>query len=187
MSESPFNIRHGRFHDIEGPPQRHNDVTFVPARITLNGTWFQSAFELMARMAEMPPGTQAIVPPGDDAPWVLGRLMRLFGTEPVSEEDRPEKSCFFASFLAVLHKKGNLAVPFECSDYYGRSGLTFSTDDPPDHDIQETIANGFWDLLLMDPTDVADYEDRMNHSGAGVWIRFGVENGEPFMNEDPDM
>jgi hypothetical protein len=35
--------------------------------------------------------------------------MRLFGTPQTPEEDRCEKTCFYASFLAVLHKCGNLS------------------------------------------------------------------------------
>jgi hypothetical protein len=31
-----------------------------------------------------------------------------------------------------------------------------------------------------------DYEDKMYHCGAGVWVRFGVEDGEPFMTEELD-
>lgn len=186
MSQTAFNIRHGQFHDVDGRPQRHNEITFVPARVTLNGTWFQSVFDLAETVTDLSPDTKAIVHPGDDAPWVLGRLMRLFGTQRIPEEDRAEKSCFSASFLAVLHGRDNLALPFECSDYYGKSTLTFSTDDPPDKDTQETIAKTFWGLLLTDPSELEDYEDRMYHSGAGVWIRFGIENGEPFMIEESD-
>ena len=56
--------------------------------------------------------------------------MRLFGTQQIPEEERGEKACFYAAFLAVIHNNDNLAVSFECSDYYGKSALTFSTDDP---------------------------------------------------------
>ncbi len=183
MRDTQFNIRHGEFIDVDGPPQRHNDITFIPARIALSGTWFQSAFDLKDCVSDFPAGTKAIVHPGDDAPWVLGRLMRLFATQQIPEEDRGEKTCFYSSFLAVLHNNGNLAVPFECSDYYGRTALTFSTDDSPDEEVRKAIANSFWALLLADPTNVEDYKDKMYHSGAGVWISFGIENGEPFMTE----
>lgn len=186
MPDSHFNIRHGELLDVVGPPRRTDDITFVPARVSLSGTWFQSAFYLKDCMGDVPASTKAVVHPGDDAPWVFGRLMRLFATQQIPEEERDEKSCFFASFVAVLHNNANLAVPFECSDYYGRSALTFSTDDPPSEEVQKAIAERFWGLLLADPTGVADYEDRMYHSGAGVWIRFGIEDGKPFMVEDDD-
>src|SRR5690606_12521782 len=108
----------------------------------------------------------------------------IFAAQQVPEAERGEKSCFYASFLAILHENDNLAVPFECSDYYARSALTFSTLDPPDEEIQKTIADAFWGLLLADPTDVADCQNKLYHSGAGVWIKFGIEHGEPFMRED---
>lgn len=163
-------------------PRRHHTITFVPARVTLNG--FESAFPLKDYMAGAPAGTKALVRPDHDAPWVLGRLIRLFGTPQVPEEDRVEKSFFVASFLAVLHEHDNVAVPFECSDYYGRSTLTFSSDDAPDHTMQRALADAFWDLLLAEPADLADYQDRMHHPGDGIWIRFGVEDGEPFMMDE---
>lgn len=184
MDEVHFNIRHGEFLDVDGVPKRRNTITFVPARVTLHG--YESACHLKDYLVDAPPVTKALVHPGKDAPWVLGRLIRHFGTQQVPEEDRIEKSFFFASFLAVLHEKDHLAVPFECSDYYGRSALTFSSDDPPDHAVQQAIANAFWGLLLADPDDVADYQDRMHHPGEGVWIRFGVEDGEPFLMEEPE-
>jgi len=183
MSQSVFNIRHGQFHDISGRTQRRNDISYVSARVTLTGTWFQASFDLVDTVTAMSNETMAIVHPGEDAPWVLGRLRRLFGTQQIPEEERPEKSFFYASFLAVFHSDDHLAIPFECRDYYGKSALTFSTDDPPAEEIQERIAKDFWGLLLEEPTELEDYEDKMYHSGAGVWIHFGVKDGEPFMIE----
>jgi len=186
MSQTNFNIRHGQFHDVDGHPQRYREIIFVPARVELTGTWFQFAFNLSETMTDLSPEARAIVPPVYDAPWVMGRLMRLFGTQQIPEEDRGEKACFYASFLAVLPERDNLAIPFECSDHYAKTALTFSTDDPPEKELQEAIAKNFWGLLLAEPTDVEDYEDRMYHSGAGIWIRFGIEDGEPFMIEESD-
>lgn len=184
MSEHQFNIQHGQFNDVVGRSQRVGDVTFIPARITLLGTSFDWVFALKDRMDEAPAEVRMQVRPGEDAPWVLGRLIRLFDTEVVPADERTEKSCLYASFLAVLHDRDYLAVPFECTDYYGESALTFSSDDEPPDDLQEAIALKFWELLLGDPADVADYEDKMLHSGEGGWVRFGVANGEPFMVED---
>lgn len=190
MSELPFNIRHGQFHDVVGISKQYEDITFVPARITLNfnssGLPRETSIALQDSLADAPAATKAIVHLGEDAPWVLGRLIRLFGTEQIPEEDRGEKSCFYAAFLAVLHSQDYLAIPFEVSDHYGRSRLTFSTEDAPDAEKEEYIAKTFWKLLLSEPTDLAEYNDKMYHSGAGIWIRFGVEDGEPFMVEEED-
>ena len=184
MSNTRFNIRHGDFIDVEGPPQRFDEITFVPARVLLNGTSFSPVFKLQDCLAGVPALTRSLVHPGEEAPWVLGRLMRLFATPLIPDDERGEKTCFNASFLAVLHRHENLAIPFECSDLYGQSSLIFSTDDPPELEIQSTIAMRFWQLLLADPTNVADYQGRMYHSGDGVWITFGIKNGESFMIED---
>lgn len=186
MSEMKFTIRHGQFHDVNGISRRFNDISFVPALVTLNGMWFQSSSDLKDCMTDVPAIVTAIVHPGMDAPWVQGRLIRLFQLQPVPEDERTEKTCLYASFLAVLHHCETVAIPFECSDYYGKTGLTFSTDDAPDKEMQVIIANAFWKMLLSDPTDIADFEGMMCHSGTGIWTRFGVEDGEPFMHEDTE-
>lgn len=186
MTDAHPKIRHGQFHDLSGPPIRFNDITFIPAVVTLNGMGFDSVYELADCVAGVPAATLTIVRPGNDAPWVLGRLMRLFHVQPIPVDDRGEKTCHCESFLAVLHQFGNMGIPFECSDYYGKTGLTFSSEDPPDDAVQVLIADAFWKLLLSDPADLTDYESTMYHSGAGVTIRFGVEDGEPFMQEEPD-
>ena len=187
MTDSTFNIRHGALEDVIGSPQSQDGILFVPARVTLNGAWFESTLQLMDCIGDLSPAITAIVRPGEDAPWVLGRLIRLFNTDLVPEEDRLEKTCFYAAFIAVLPDDNRTAIPFECQDYYGKSALTFSTDDPPSEEIQQTIGIAFWNLLLASPKEISDYEDKMFHSGAGFWIRYGVLDGEPFMNEELDM
>ena len=57
----------------------------------------------------------------------------------------------------------------------------FSSEDAPSAEIQDFIAERFWTFLLSEPSDLVDYEARMFHSGACIWIRYGVESGEPFM------
>ena len=59
----------------------------------------------------------------------------------------------------------------------------FSSENGPPEKLQQQIAEAFWGLLLSDPTDLVDYKDSMLHLGAGVWIDFGVEDGEPFFEE----
>lgn len=186
MTESAFEIRHGEFRDVLGASQRWGEVTFVPAEVQLNGTSFERVFDLADCLSRASPTAKAIVQSGRDAPWVLGRLMRLFGTQQIPQEDRGEKTCFFASFLAVLHDSGNAAIPFECSDVYGRTSLLFSSDDPPNQQTQSAIAESFWGLLLADPTNLADYQGQLLHLGAPITFHFGVKDGEPFMIEEPD-
>ena len=71
MPSTGFRIRHGQFHDVDGRPQRREEITFVPARVTLDGTSFQSVCDLADMASEIPADVRAAIHPGDDAPWVL--------------------------------------------------------------------------------------------------------------------
>lgn len=186
MADPTLKIRHGELNDITGCPQRFEDDTFIPARVTLNGSSFPFSHALHEYADLIPSGMDSIVHPGNDAPWGFGRLMTLFNATPASPEFRPEKSCFHESYVVVLHAHDNLTIPFHCTDYYCKSSLIFSTHDPPESSMQELIARRFWSLLFSDATDVADYESRMFHSGACVWVRFGIDGGEPFIRGEED-
>ncbi len=94
-------------------------------------------------------------------------------------------SFFCAAFIAILpgDNGGLFGVPLECSDYYARSGLIFSSDNAPPEAVKDQIAEAFWVLLLLDPDDVADYRATMYHYGIGMMIEFGIESGQPFILE----
>lgn len=176
-----FTVRFGELNEIEGLPHQSDLITFIPAQITLWGNCFESSFFLKDHLADQPASIKTIIKPGQDAPWVLGRLIRLFRINRLPVDERPEKSCFVASFIALLHQEKVIGIPFECSDYYGKSSLTFSTDDPPQEEMKAQIANAFWKLLLEVPEEVEDYTDRMFHAGTGRWVQFGIKNGESFL------
>jgi hypothetical protein len=180
-------IRHGQFTDLTGPPQRHGDMTFAPAEIRLHGSMFDLTHSLEDHLKRMDvsPETKTLVRPGEDAVWVRGRAQQLFMIPNTTEEDRGEKAFFFASFLALIEGEDDryVGIPFECSDYYGRSELIFSSEDSPPLEVQDRIANAFWSLLLSEPDAIADYRDSVLHHGAGVWLDFGVQDGEPFLEE----
>lgn len=182
MNNSQFLIRHGEFHDIAGRAARGDRITLLPARITLLGTSIASVHSLSDYLGSASAEERGIIDPDSNAPWVLGRLMYLFGTEVIPEEDRGEKSCLYASFVAVFHELQNLTVPFACSDYYASTSLQFSSEDPPSDAIQSAIADHFWSLLLASPQEVCDYQARIYHSGAGEWFDFGVSHGQPFID-----
>lgn len=184
MTQLPFDIRHGQFEDVVGSPVSHDGVTFVPAHVKLNGTSFSPLFPFIDWCKSNEHPMPAIVHGDENAPWVLGRLMALFNAENTPEDERGEKSCLHASFLAVLNNQDNVAIPFECSDYYGRTSLYFSSEDSPSDEHQAIIANAYYRLLLDEPTNLVDYENRMYHSMSGEWIEFGVIHGEPYMDAD---
>jgi hypothetical protein len=60
--------------------------------------------------------------------------------------------------------------------------LIFSGNPPPQKDI-DRVAHAFWQILLKDPQDLPEYTDHYYYTGAGVEVRFGVRDGEPFMKE----
>jgi hypothetical protein len=91
-----------------------------------------------------------------------------------------------ASFIAVCPQPDGslLGVPFECHDHYLQSALMFSEQvDPAPADLCSRVADAFWGLLLAEPHDLPEYRDRMLHIRAGVWLVFGVEAGQPFIEE----
>ena len=184
MHQPPFEIRHGKFEDVIGAPISHNGVMFVPARVMLTGTSFSPSLPLIDWCQANNQPVPAIVRGDENAPWVLGRLMALFNANNTPENERGEKSCMYASFLAVLNNEDNIAIPFECADYYGRTSLFFSSEDSPSDEHQSIIADAYYRLLLDDPTHLVDYENRVYNSMSGKWFAFGVCHGEPYMDAD---
>ncbi|WP_442509505.1 hypothetical protein SH528x_001081 [Novipirellula sp. SH528] len=186
MPAYPFDIRYGELIDVIGSPVRFQDVTFVPASTKLAGTSFSVQFNLLDWARDQNQRLPAIVHGDENAAWFLGRLMHLFNTANVAEDERMEKTCFDVSFVAVLHNASNIAVPFDCSDHYGRTSLMFSSDDEPPLELRSEIANAFFGLMLDEPDSLIDYDNRLFHSGAGFWIEFGVSQGEPYFDESAD-
>jgi len=86
--------------------------------------------------------------------------------------------------LAVLLDDENIAIPFDCSDYYGRASRYFSSEDPPSDKHQARIAAADYQLLLSDPGTLVDYKNRMHHSGSGTWVKFGICHGVPYLDAE---
>ena len=185
MNPSSIQVRFGELEDVIGRARQWDDVAIVPATIRLTGNPMTNGSELEDYLAahKVPAETKALIRPGEDAPWVCGRVQRVFSLPQVPEEDRAEKSCMQFGFLGAIPHEGQLVgIPFECTDYYGRSMLIFSGDAPPQSFI-DRIAGAFWQMLLEQPDDLPEYTDRFSHLGAGCDVRFGVRDGEPFMEE----
>jgi len=184
MDEPKLEIRHGVSFDILGPIRSFGKVKIAAADVELFG---QSSHRLEDHLARHPVSgeVKALLRDGEDAPWVRGRAQHLFLVPHNTEEDRPEKSFFWAGFIAILPGDDGalFGVPFLCGDYYSHSELTFNEEDAPPEAVQDQIAEAFWNLLLSEPNDLADYRDTMFHPGCGKFLEFGVENGEPFVFE----
>jgi len=173
-------VRNARLHDIVGRPAKRAGLTIVPARVELDGTMFQPSFHLHELSPErIPPVLRVPIEQHFDVAWVRARLTIVFGL--VLEPSEMEKSFLNQGFVAVPDGSGE-GIAFECSDYYGKTSITFSgveSDEP----MKARVAGAFWDLLLSEPDALADFSGRSYHDGAGVWLNYGCENGEPFCYE----
>src|SRR5262245_21144363 len=134
MNPDSIKVRFGELEDVVGHAHRHDDIAIVPARVRLTGSMLTNGPRLEEYLAalKVPAGVKALIHPGEDAPWVCGRVQRVFSLPQTPEEERTEKSCMNFSFLAALQEAGQLVgIPFECTDHYGRSLLIFSGAAPP--------------------------------------------------------
>lgn len=56
----------------------------------------------------------------------------------------------------------------------------------PDEAVKRSIASGFWGLLLLKPDDLTDFEERFFHSGTGLWLNLGCEDGHVYCDESDE-
>src|SRR4051794_37098928 len=145
-------VQFGTLQDVFGKPATHDGFTFVPAAVELNGNGFSTDFYLRDSVGERPPAILARpIEQQFDAAWVRARLPPVFRFTPELSEG--EKSLLDVGFVAVA-TGSSVGFPFECADYYGRTGIMFSPEGPV-QDTQAKIAAAFWSLLLQEPDDVA--------------------------------
>jgi hypothetical protein len=176
-------IQFGTLGNVFGRPAVSNDFTFMPADVQLQGNGFSIDFDLRDAVGERPPAILALpIEQMYDAAWVRARLPRVFEFTP--EVSDVEKSLLDVGFVAVA-SGASVGFPFVCTDYYGRTGLMFSPVGPG-QDMQARIAAAFWSLLLQAPDDVADFQATVYHIGAGVWLHYSCEDGEPMCRESED-
>ena len=185
MDLTSIKIQQGTLKDVVGPAVAFDGYTFVPADVDFNG--HESGPKLIDAMSNVDASVRAIVRHREDAPWVSGRIQKLFHQRQVPENERGEKCCMIYPFLAMIVTDGKATgIPFLCTDHYGESKLYFGDDPLQSAETMRAIGLAFWSLLLRDAGDLVDYVDRMEHLGAGVTIEFGVDDGEPFMRELPE-
>lgn len=176
-------IEFGTLHDVVGQAASHGGFTFVPALVELNGSSFSTEFHLKDSVGERPPPVLARpLAEKYDAAWVRGRLPRIFGFSPAVAE--VEKSLLDVGFVAVETGRAT-GFPFVVADSYGRTGLMSSPDGPPSA-TQARIAAAFWSLLLQSPEDLDDFEEKVFHPGAGVWMHFACEAGQVLYDESEE-
>jgi hypothetical protein len=176
---SDFDIRYGELIDVYGHSAKSKEFTFVPARIQLSGT-MHSLGDCFDEHPRLPRG---VIPVHADAAFVRARIPCVFGYTPTYDEEQ-EKSLLSEGFVAVL-PDGKTAIPFECTDYYGRSSLMFSGDGP-EESVRSQIADAFWELMASEPNALEDFGQDVFHVGAGVWMQFGCKHGEVYCDESDE-
>jgi hypothetical protein len=172
-------IRFGTFEHARGRNVESEGWTLLPCIGTLNGSSFFLSHRLSDRIdvAHAPGVLKRPLIERWDAAWVRARLARAFEYEPTASE--VEKSLLWECFVA---SRDDEAFLFECVDHYGRTGLFFSPEGP-ESATQDAIASAFWQVLLRAPHDLADFETRVYHPGAGVWLVYACKDGEPSLEE----
>jgi hypothetical protein len=179
-------LRHATLHDVYGRPARHAGLTIVPADVELHGTMFRPSFPLHELTADgLPRVLRGPVAGQFDVAWVRARLPVAFGRTP--ERSEVEKTFLSQGFVAVPDGADE-GLAFECSDYYGKTSLTFSEAED-DKGLKARVADSFWSILLSEPDALADFRGRFHHDGAGVTLEYGCELGEPYcvqLDDDDD-
>lgn len=179
----PMEVQHGRLSNVYGRSVKHGGFTFMGAHVVLDGTGFSLAQRLSDHIrGREPPVLRHPVENGFDAAWVRARIPNTFGFTP--EKAEVEKALLNVGFVAVPEGEA-VCYPFVCIDHYGRTGLMFS-DEGPEEFIKQSIAAGFWGLLAQEPENVSNFEERVYHPGAGVWLTFGCEDGRVYCDESDE-
>lgn len=62
----------------------------------------------------------------------------------------------------------------------------FFSDDGPEEHVKRSIAAGFWGVLAQEPEDVTDFDERVYHPGAGVWLNYGCKDGHLYCDESDE-
>jgi len=167
----------GTLLDVIGPARAWGDFKFVPARIELIGNGYSTECYFLdhpAATAQKPDLAQ-LVAHRMDAIWVAARILAEFGVDPMVQD--VEKTAISLGFAAVSTSSSvPSATLFYCEDYYLRTGLVFGNAELAAA-VKNDIAHAFWSLLLKDADNTADFEGRIYHSGAGVWLHFGCRGG----------
>ena len=175
-----MNVRHAKLRNVYGRAAKHSGFTIVPADVELEGTMFRPSSRLNELPSDrIPPVLRVPVAEQFDVAWVRARLPVAFGCTP--EPSEVEKTFLLQGFVAV-QDGADAGVAFECSDYYGKSSLTFSQAES-DESLKGRITDAFWSILLSEPDALADFNGRFDHIGAGITLEYGCENGEPYCIE----
>ena len=172
---------YGRVHELLGIARDAAGWSFTAARVELSHDSDTVSVPFESVLATVRPEVFAALPePGTDAIWARASIEALFGVRSLTPDERQEKSLMAFGFCAS--REGE-AIPFEASDYYGKSALAFS--DAVGAAMIESIGTAFWQLVATNHKLVT-YRDRTLHLGALVWMEYGCNNGRVFLEYPED-
>jgi hypothetical protein len=173
-------VRYGALLNVYGTPARSGGYTFMAAYVELDGGSGSLDYRLRDQFGDMaPPALRYPIRQGFDAAWVRARIPNIFGFTPGPAEI--EKALLDLGFVAVTGD-GSVCYPFFCMDHYGETALLFS-DLGPEGIIKRSIADAFWGVMIQDPDELADFEQRVHHPGAMLWLNYGCQSGQVYCDE----
>ncbi len=113
-----------------------------------------------------------------EAVWVLGRLMSLYGIEPNDEAERGDEAMMECSMIAWAEgDSADEGFPFFVTDERGRTSLAFGKTAAKR--ASKKIAQAFAQLLLSDAEEVEDYSQTVG-GDSSQGLRFGIRSAAPF-------
>ncbi|MGI9242256.1 MAG: hypothetical protein ACR2RV_15770 [Verrucomicrobiales bacterium] len=145
------------------------------------------SYELASFTGVNPKGAPMLKPllkSKQEAVWVLGRLMSMYGIEPSDESERGDEAMMECSLYAWPDgESSDAGYPFFVSDVRGRSSIAFGKDTPKK--LSKKIAQAFTQLLLGDADELEDYSQTVGGDSAQA-LRFGIRSAAPFCVDATD-
>ena len=167
-------IQNGELLNVLGRAAEHQGIQFVPGVVELEkGTGSTDCY-----FRDHPEFKAANTISCYDVAFVRARIPCIFGYTPDPAEI--EKTFLYEGFVCVLGETD--CIPYICTDYYGCTGLEFSSLVPSEQ--KEKIALAFWSLFLADWNDVADFENSVEQYGFTPRVTLGCRAGEVYAEEE---
>lgn len=139
------------------------------------------SYELASLTGVSPKGAPMLKPllkAKQEAVWVLGRLMSLYGIEPTDEAERGDEAMMESSMVAWAEgDSADEGFPFFVTDERGRTSIGFGKATAKK--TSKKIAQAFAQLLLKDADEVEDYSQTIG-GDSSTGLRFGIRSAVPF-------
>ena len=161
----------------------YGGIKFIEAAVELDGMMQASRFKDFLEQRQQNLSSYIHLP--QDAPWVAGRLQRLFRTTQVPIEIRGKTKFLYFPFLVQTVNEDDqvFGIPIICADQDGFAGVYFSNNSLPKNSAVRSIADAFWSLVAEDPKDCYSYIDYKWDEETGQKFEFGIDNERTPFND----